>query len=280
MAGTLHASWIAVYVETPASLRLSKAAREQLAQNLRLAQQLGAETVTLTGEHAADETLRYAKKRNVTKIVVGKPTHARWKDMLRPSFLDELVRSSGEADVYVISGDEKPEPLGGAEAGPRDRSLQSPSGSRAYVASTLIIALATALSWKVFGWDQLADVVMVLLLGIVLVAMRFGYGPSILAAVLGVLSFDFFFVPPYFTLAVSDLRHILTFAIMFLVAIVISSLTQRIPRAGGRREGPREPHGEPLRDEPRAGRRSVPGARSSRSRRATWPMSSTPRSPS
>jgi two-component system sensor histidine kinase KdpD len=224
MAGSLHAPWIALYVETPASIRFSAAARAQLAQNLRLAEQLGAETVTLTGESAAAETVRYAKKRNVSKIVVGKPTHARWKDLLGPSFLDIVVRSSGDADVYVISGDVPVSPPPDV----RDRAPVRRGVLRDYLAGGLVIAVATALSWKLFGWHELADVVMVFLLGIVIVAMRFGYGPSIFAAVLAVLSFDFFFIPPYFTFAVSDFRHILTFAIMFLVALVISSLTQRI----------------------------------------------------
>jgi len=224
MVGSLHATWIAVYVETPASIRLSAREREQLAQNLRLAQQLGAETVTLTGESAAVETIRYARKRNASKIVVGKPTHARWKDLLGPSFLDEIVRSSGDIDVYVISGDGRPV----AAAAAREKAPHPRGSPQGYAAAVGIIALATAISWNLFGWSQLTDVVMVLLLGIVIVAMRFGYGPSIVAAVLGVLSLDYFFVPPYFTFAVSDFRHVLTFAIMFLVAIVISSLTQRI----------------------------------------------------
>ena len=234
MAGTLHASWIAVYVETPLSLRLSSKEREQLAQNLRFAEQLGAETVTLTGENAAEETVRYAKKRNVTKIVVGKPTHPRWKDLFTPPFVDVIVRSS-DADVYVISGDSRDE---GAELAARNgesdrararvRPPTPPGTHRGYVASVLVITVATGISWKLFGWSELADVVMVLLLGIVIVSMRFGFGPSLVAAVLAVLSFDFFFVPPYFTFAVTDLRHLLTFAIMFLVAIVISSLTERI----------------------------------------------------
>ena len=224
MAGSLHAPWIALYVETPGSIRLSAADRDQLAQNLRLAQQLGAEVVTLTGESAAIETVRYASKRNVTKIVVGKPTHARWKDLLGPSFLDIVVRSSGDADVYVISGDVPK--LARSDTRERVPTLHEPW--RAYAASGFVIAAATALSWRLFGWQELADVVMVQLLGIVVVSMRFGYGPSIFAAVLAVLSFDFFFIPPYFTFAVTDLRHILTFAIMFLVALVISGLTKRI----------------------------------------------------
>jgi two-component system sensor histidine kinase KdpD len=224
MAGTLHATWIAVYVETPGSIRHTKEEREQLAENLRLAQKLGAETVILSGENAAEETVRYARKRSVSKIVVGKPTHPRWRDLIGRSFLEEVVRTSGDADVYVISGD-VPAPA----PPPRStRQAARPVALRAYAASAAVIGVATGASWELFGRDQLADVVMVMLLGIVIVAMRFGYGPSILAAVLGVLSFDYFFVPPYFTFAVSDFRHILTFGVMFLVAIVISGLTQRI----------------------------------------------------
>src|SRR4051812_38883415 len=88
--------------------------------------------------------------------------------------------------------------------------------------------LATAISRAAFGPRQLADAVMIYLLGIVLVSLRFGYGPSLLAAVLSVLCFDFFFIPPLYTFAVHDLSHVVTFGVMFLVALVISGLTQRV----------------------------------------------------
>ena len=223
MAGSLHASWIAVYVETPGSIRLSARDRDQVALNLRLAQQLGAETVTLTGEDAAEETVRYAKKRNVSKIVIGKPTHPRYKDLLGRSFLHDVVRSSGDADVYVISAD-----VPVLARDPGEKPLRPRGSWRPYAAASSIILVATLMSWAIFGRQRLSDVVMVLLLGIVVAAMRFGYGPSLLAAVLGVMSFDFFFVPPYFSFAIGDSGHLLTFAIMFLVAVVISGLTQRI----------------------------------------------------
>src|SRR5580693_6070341 len=103
MATTIHAEMVGLYVETPASLRTSPADRERLAQNMRLVEALGGEPVVLRGEDAASETVRYARKRNVTKIVVGKPTHPRWRDIIRPSFLDEVVRLSREIDVSVIS---------------------------------------------------------------------------------------------------------------------------------------------------------------------------------
>lgn len=222
MAASLHAPCVAAYVETPAALRMSDNDRQRLAENLRLAEQLGAETATLKGERAALETVRYARTRNVTKIVIGKPTHSRWRDLVRTSFLEEIVRSSGDIDVYVISGDEAgPKRL----PAPRPRTAMRPLS---YVASAAAATAATLLSGLLFGRRQLADVVMVYLLGIILVSLRFGYGPSICAAILSVLMLDFFFVPPYLSFSVSDFQHVVMFGVMFVVAVVVSNLTLRV----------------------------------------------------
>ena len=97
-----------------------------------------------------------------------------------------------------------------------------------YASAVVTVTASTLVAWFVFGEAHLTDVVMVFLLGVVIVSMRFGYGPSLLAAVLSVLAFEFFFIPPLFSFAVSDLRHVVTFAVMFLVAFVISHLTKRI----------------------------------------------------
>jgi len=95
MAVGLHAAWITAYVETPRSAQLSEADRNRVIQTLRLAEQLGAETVTLTGHNVTEEVLNYARKQNVTKIIVGKPDHAQWRDLLFGSVLNDFVRKSG-----------------------------------------------------------------------------------------------------------------------------------------------------------------------------------------
>ena len=223
LAALGHSPWMAIYVETPAALRLGAEDRRRVAENLRLAQQLGAETATILGERAAEEMLRYARSHNVTRIVVGKPTHPRWRDLLSLSFLEEMVRSSEGIDVYVISGDDIEAPRSRGEPPP-----EAPFRPEAYAAGAFVVALTTAISWFAFGRDRLADVVMVYLLGIIVVATRLGYGPSIAATVLSVLLVDFFFVPPYFSLAVSDFQHIVTFGVMFVVAVVVAGLTERI----------------------------------------------------
>ncbi|HEX9441767.1 MAG TPA: universal stress protein [Roseiflexaceae bacterium] len=95
MAQAMRAQWIVVAVETHKTMRLPEAARDQLAQTLRLAEQLGAETVMLSGQSASETILSYAHTRNVTKIVVGKPARPRWKEIVFGSTVDELVRRSG-----------------------------------------------------------------------------------------------------------------------------------------------------------------------------------------
>ncbi len=221
MATSLHAELVGLYVETPSSIRLRAVERERLAQHMRLVESLDGDAVTLRADDAAHEIVRYARSRNVTKIVVGKPTHPRWRDVLRPPFLDALVRQSEEIDVYVISSFEPVEKVRTlVREGPRAPAL-------GYAAAALVVTLSTVLG-VAFARSQTADVVMVYLLGVVVVAMRFGYGPSLVAAVMSVVAFDFFFIEPYYSFAVTDLRHIVTFAVMFIVAVVISNLTQRI----------------------------------------------------
>jgi two-component system sensor histidine kinase KdpD len=225
MATSLHAELIALYVETPASIRMSASDRERLAAHMRLAESLGGEPITVRGENAALETVRYARKRNVTKIVVGKPTHPRWRDFVVPSFLDDIVRQSPEIDVYVISGLGEEAKTGPAREAP---AKPSPPPLRPYIWSGVVTGVASAVSWVVFGRSELADVVMIHLLGVVVVAMRFGYGASLVATVLSVFAVDVFFVPPYLSFAVTDVRHIATFVVMFVVAVVISHLTKRV----------------------------------------------------
>lgn len=230
LARSLHADWIAAYVETSASLRISSSDRARVAEHLQLARALGGESVTLAGDDRAAEVIAFARKRNVTRIVVGKATHSSWRDRFGGSFLDALVRSSGDIDVHVITGDaaeaERARPAAPAHEPPsRRRGRPSRLG---YVAAVAVAGLATFAGEFMSGRTQLADVVMLYLFGIVLVALRWGLWPSLFAAVVSVLGFDFFFVPPYHTFAVADLRHVMTFTVMLLIATVISGLTKRV----------------------------------------------------
>ena len=221
MAIGLHAKWIAVYVQTPRHLRLPESERASVMATLGLAEDLGAETVTLSGANVSQELLGYARMRNVTKIIVGKPVRARWKEWVFGSVVSDLVRTSGEIDVYVITGE-------AGEARPLVKAVfRRTSQWPAYGKGAAIVAACSATAWLAFPYFGQANLIMVYLMGVVVVAARYGRGPSILASILSVAAFDFLFVPPYFSFAVSDTQYLLTFGVMLIVALVISGLTAR-----------------------------------------------------
>jgi two-component system, OmpR family, sensor histidine kinase KdpD len=222
MATGLKCQWQVVYVERPGTA-IAPSDREALVANLQLAELLGATTATLSGHNAAEEILAHARAHNVTRIVAGKPTHPRWRDKLFGSLLDQLVRGSGDVDVYVISGDA--EGPGRRRAG-RGGSYGSTLGEHLRAAG--IIAVCTVLAAGVFRFLSVTDAAMVYLLGVGLVAARYRRGASVTAAALGIAAFDFFFVTPYHTFAVADVRYLLTFAVMLVIALVISGLTWRV----------------------------------------------------
>jgi two-component system, OmpR family, sensor histidine kinase KdpD len=222
MAAGLRAEWVAVYVETPLHPRLPDADREALGRNLRLAEDLGARTAILSGHVVSEEVLAYARAHNVTKIVAGKPTHPRWRDRLRGSLVDEIVRGSGDIDVYVISGDETD------DEGPSAAPGAAQARPGAYARATVVVGACTAVSWVMSAHFAPPNLVMVYLLGVAFVATRYASGPAVLASVLSVAVFDFFFVPPHLTFAVADTQYVLTFGIMLAVGLLISNLASRV----------------------------------------------------
>jgi two-component system sensor histidine kinase KdpD len=223
MAAGLRAEWIAANVEAPAKVRPSETDLRQLADHMRLAESLGAETVTLSGPKASEEVLTYARSRNVTKIIIGKPTHPRWKDTLFGSMLDEVVRGSGDIDVYVMSGDTgEPVPRQALKTGRRKTARQD------WYLSIATVGVCTGIAALMFPFVALTDLAMVYLLGVVFTASRTGKGPAFLATLLSVLAFDFCFVPPRYTFAVSSTNYLVTFAVMFAVAFVIGRLTLKV----------------------------------------------------
>ncbi len=227
LAGRLRAEWIVAWVESPGQPPLSEAERRHLAAAFTLASQLGAETATISGQSVSEAVLRFARERNVSKLVIGKPAHPRWRDRLRGSLVDDLVRASGEIDVFVISGqaaDSAREP--GSELSVSQRPASR--GLQRYVYAAGAVAAATLVSWLMVGRLDNLNLVMLYLLAVVSVATRYGRGPSILAAIASVAVFDFFFVPPHLTFAVADTQYVVTFAVMLVVGVLVSTLAARV----------------------------------------------------
>jgi two-component system, OmpR family, sensor histidine kinase KdpD len=164
MAAGLHAEWFAVYVETTKMVRLPEADRNRVVRNLRLAEQLGAETVTLSGRNIAEEIVEFARHRNITKIVAGKPLRPRWKDVLFGSPVDESVRQSAEIDVHVITG-EPGEPRGKRPAATLTAAPVRPVTWPDYEIGVLTFILANVLAFLMYPYFDLSNLIMVYLVG-------------------------------------------------------------------------------------------------------------------
>jgi len=225
LADELNANWMAVYVETPAHLAMPQEKRELVARTLHLAEELGAhiQIIPASGsiQSIARTIMNFARKHNVTKIVAGKPIRPRWFDLLRGSLVDELIYRSGDIDIYIITSNEP------ARIPPEENPLQPHSSWKKYLLGILLTAFATGLGYLVELVISPTNLVMIYLLAVMIAAIYLGRGPAILVSGLGVAAFDFFFVPPYYTLAVSDTEYLITFAGLFLVGVVISALAVR-----------------------------------------------------
>ncbi len=236
LATSLHADWIVAYVETPQLQRLPAANRDRILDYLRLAEELGAETVTLSGQSMSSAILEYARGKNVSKIVVGKPTRSGWRRWLLGSVVDEIVREAHDFDVYLLACDREADAPGLQDVSLLLRSraylglkVRDGEGGKkrypGYLWSVAITTLITSLSAFAFGFLELVNLVMLYILGVMYVAMRFGRGPSVLSSVLSVAAFDFFFVPPHLSFAISDVQYLVTFAVMLAVGLIVSTLT-------------------------------------------------------
>jgi two-component system, OmpR family, sensor histidine kinase KdpD len=222
MAARLKAPWIALSIETPAYRALPEEERELVGAHLELAERLGAETLVIQGERVSEEVLAVAREQSVTRIIVGKPTHGRWRDWIRGSIIEELVRGSGEVDVLVTTGSEE-------EAWRPPPVLRSPRvHGRQFLDALAVVGAATILCVLTRSLLTLADQAMIYLLGVLIVSSRMPRRPSLVAAIASVMALDFFFVPPYYSLDISDLRYIVTFSVMMVVALTVSTLTVRI----------------------------------------------------
>ena len=224
MASSMNAEWFAVYVKTPRMVRLPETEQNQAIQNLQLAECLGAQTFTLFSRNMAEKIGNFARRHKITKIVAGKPSHYRWQDIFLGSDVDELVRMSGEIDIYFTTGE---------PGGPKKLSvLVKPQGIHFhdYGMGLLYSILATGLSFLIHPYLELSNLIMVYLVGVMVTAIHWGRGPAILNSVLSVLAFYFFFVPVRYSFTLVETHFIFTFAVMLLVALVISHLTILIRR--------------------------------------------------
>ncbi|CAO4136459.1 ATP-binding protein [Methylorubrum extorquens] len=227
LADRLHAPWTALVVEGPRAASLSEAARDRVAEALRLADRLGGDAVTLPGgRRIADDILAYARSANVNHIVVGKATRSWIFELVNGSVVHDLVRRSGNISVHVVPGEAAP----AETASRRAVATAAPPATfdaRSYALALLVTGAGLGLALLLEPSTGVENADLMLLTAVVAVAVRWGLGPSLAAVVAASLSYNFFFLPPVYTFTIADPTNVAAFLLFTLVAVLVSNLAAR-----------------------------------------------------
>lgn len=222
---TMSASLMALYVETPSPLNAAQ--NEQLTKNINLARQLGAEVVTTSDNDLVKAILTVASKENITHIVVGKPRTRNLLSLLQlGSFVQRLIKNSGNIDVYVLGSDQQSDIS-------YKRYVAFPSYTSKpiqYFISALAVIIPSFLMFHLSHAIGYQVVSLVMMFIVSLLATVFGIGPILLAAFLSTAIWDYFFIPPHFTLHIEKPEDALTCIMFFVIALINGVLTTRVRR--------------------------------------------------
>lgn len=227
MAADLNAEWFAVYVESPLDRQATRSDQDQLAHNMRLAEELGAKVQVLSGQSIAEEILSFARAQNITLMVVGLPSRRIWDRWLwlSGSVVNQIIHQSGPIHVLVIGSTD-------AEATERwmakKHEPDEATSLRPYYGSLASVAAMTSICWMLHSWFGLINTAMMLLLPVVYSGISWGRRAGLVASIFAVAALDFFFVSPQFTLAVEDLRYLPMFLVFFIVGIATSFMADMV----------------------------------------------------
>jgi two-component system, OmpR family, sensor histidine kinase KdpD len=222
MADGLRCRWLAVHVERSNSL--TESAQAQLEKNLAAARELGAEVFATTDDDLVRGLLRVAREQNATQIIVGKPTGTGWLEWLHGDrLLRRLARESGDIDLHVV----RAEKAGSTQASRVWLPAFAPNPQHYAFAVGVVVATGVLnLGLMAVAGPRVPG--LVFLLAVVLLALRVGRGPVLLAGALSALGWNFFFLPPRFTFLIAKVEDALLFGLYFVVAIVLGQLVARI----------------------------------------------------
>lgn len=222
MASEMDAEWYAVYVQsTRQQVEISEKARNQLDKNIRLAEELGAKVVSLSGNIIADEIVSFAKENNVTLIVAGLSHRSRIEEIFKGSVLNDLTKKSGQIDVLIVGSDEKPKTF--------DKYFKiKKEDYRPYLISSLAVAAIIAFGWHVRSFMDPLNIAMFLLLPVVASSILWETRVGLFTAVLAVGSFDFFLIPPYYSLTIHDIKYFPSFIVFIIISLTLSFLAKGI----------------------------------------------------
>lgn len=217
MAASLQAEWIAVHVDTG----FYENKRTKAIHNLRLAEQLGAETKILTGTNATEQIIHLSRDLNVTKIIVGKRLHPWWKNIIFGNLTDSLIKHSNEIDIYMI----KDESHDNKHTKNNINSSKKHFSWTAYLISLGIVSLATIIAIIFAPYLQATNIILMYIVAVTIVALLGHTGPSIVASIFSVIAYAYFFISKQHNFSFANSQDLFTLFVMLLVTQIVSQLT-------------------------------------------------------
>ena len=225
MAERARMPWIAVNVHTARHDTLPDDAKDRIAEALRLAESLGGEAVTLHAESdVVKELLTFAQSRNVTRILLGRPRRRRWSGWLKEHVTDRLLNDPGQFEITVVApaGEVAPDQV--IQASP----LELKPDFRAFAWATFAVLVAVVISHVADRFLPLANLSLIFLMAVLVVAIRFGLWPSVYTSLLSFFVYNFFFTEPHYTFLVERREDILTVVFFLVVAVIVGNLAARL----------------------------------------------------
>jgi two-component system, OmpR family, sensor histidine kinase KdpD len=227
MADSLRAPWTAVHVETGRNLGMSEEARDRIAEALRLAQRLGAETVTLPGQSVADTIADYARANNFTHIIIVQPQRSRWLELLYGTLAQALIRSADGASVHVLGRSKEATEPQSQRALPSEPVARG-SDAKAYLGSLAFVAVALGVGLVLRQALGVASIALTFLTAVLISAVAYGLWPALFACFASVLAYNFFFLPPLYTFTIADPENVVALFFFAITAVIASNLTARV----------------------------------------------------
>lgn len=227
MASAFHASFTALFVETPNTNELNDENRNRLRQNLKLAEQLGARIATVYGEDIPYQISEYAKASGISKIVIGRSNNK--PRLFRPkgNLVERLATLAPNVDVYIIP-DTLPPYKAKSPHPPRMPALNGPDFLKTLGIMTICTMIGILFSH--FGFSE-SNIITIYILGVLVVSSQTkGRFYGALSSVIGVLLFNFFFIEPRFTFTAYGAEYPFTFLVMLVASLITSTLTMRVKK--------------------------------------------------
>jgi two-component system, OmpR family, sensor histidine kinase KdpD len=223
LADRAKAAWLAVHVQTARAGRLADSERQSIAETLRLAALLGAETATLPGDRVADTLLTFAREQNVTHIVVGKAKRPVLFELAMGSVVRDLIDRAETIAVYVVPEDEA-----GARTRGIGRWLDPPQATPLSLLEGAGLTLAAAaIAYPIDRVVDVSNLALVFLAAVLMSALTRGIWPALFTALLSVLTYNFLFTEPRYTFQVQDPENIVSLLAFSFAAVLVSALASR-----------------------------------------------------